>query len=139
LGAVAAIISILVGIKILTGFNIVDTFTRSAAPSVSPSPLYNEPHFNKVASHFVGQCGSAGCAVAATFRNDGAAGAGVAHFSISTPGDTDHGGAGNKILADCTAAIPWTRYRGYVDATCAASSSALSEYSGKLILLASAD
>jgi hypothetical protein len=137
LGAVAAIISILVGIKVLTGFNILDTFTRPA-PS-APSPLYSEPRFNKVAGHFVGKCGSVGCAVAATFRNDGAAGAGVAHFSISTPGDSDHGGTGNKILAECTAAIPWTRNGSYVDASCSASSTLLSAYSGQLILLAFAD
>jgi hypothetical protein len=137
LGAAAAIISILVGIKTLTGANPVPALTHPATLP-SSSPLYDKPHFNKVAGHFVGSCGGGGCPVAATFRNYGPAGPGVAHFSISTPGDTDHGGAGNRILAECTAAIPWTQYNGYADASCSASSTALSAYSGRLILLVSA-
>ena len=73
-GAVAAIVSILVGLNVLTGFNPLKRFFHPTPTSSSPSTsAYTSipPIYFTQSKQFNGQCSHGSCGVSAIFINDG--------------------------------------------------------------------
>jgi hypothetical protein len=119
--AVAAIISVLIGIQALTGWNPVKGLLNPTPPSPAPSP----PNFWVETQDWAGPCDS-GCLVRATFRNAGGDGSAIATFVVRS--------STSATLAECSTVLPRTVRGGVVEASCTAYSSALANYSGTIFL-----
>jgi hypothetical protein len=116
--AAATIISILVGLNALTGFNpLKDIIEHESTPT--PAPVSLPPSFVTHSQDWLGPCND-GCPMSATFQNYGGDGAGTATFHVA--------GDDGNFLADCTAILPHTPKDGFTSAECTAYSSALQEY-----------
>jgi hypothetical protein len=119
--AAAAVISVLIGIQALTGWNPVKGLLNPTPPSPAPAP----PNFWVETQDWTGPCDS-GCLVRATFRNAGGDGSAIATFVIRSSTST--------TLAECSTVLPRTVRGGVVEASCTAYSSALANYSGAIFL-----
>jgi hypothetical protein len=121
--AAAAIISILIGIQALTGWNPLKSLVNPSPPAPPPSP----PNFWIETQDWAGPCDS-GCLVRATFRNVGGDGSAIATFVVRSS---------TNDLAECSMVLPRTVRGGIVEASCTAYSSALANYRGAIFLLVS--
>lgn len=130
--AAATIISVLVGLNALTGFNpLKDIIDHNSKPT--PEPVSIPPMFVTNSQDWLGACDD-GCPMTATFRNVGGDGAGTATFHVA--------GDDGNFLADCTVILPNTAQHGLTSAECTAYSSALQDYldaGGKVSMLVTRD